>query len=110
MAPKSHAIKIGGFGEIQNVGVPAHKVVRSSGNREIDIWLILGIPFVGEYAGDIRNDQGLSSSAATNRIGLVIIQWLMRDEGTLIHCEHISARPFDQILAVFERARGRARA
>jgi hypothetical protein len=32
----------------------------------------------------------------------------MRDESTLIHCEHVSARLFDQVVAAFEAAVGRA--
>jgi hypothetical protein len=31
----------------------------------------------------------------------------MRDESILIHCEHISARPFDEVVAAFEAAIGR---
>ncbi len=32
----------------------------------------------------------------------------MRDESTLIHCEHVSARTFDQVVAAFESQIGRA--
>jgi uncharacterized protein (DUF302 family) len=31
----------------------------------------------------------------------------MRDESTLVHCEHVSAKPFDEVVAVFEAAIGR---
>ena len=30
----------------------------------------------------------------------------MKDESTLVHCEHVSERPFDEIVAAFEKAVG----
>jgi uncharacterized protein (DUF302 family) len=46
-------------------------------------------------------------------IGLVIIQCvvaakesMMQDESTLIHCEHVSARPFDAVVTAFRAAVG----
>ena len=30
----------------------------------------------------------------------------MKDESTLIHCEHVSERPFDEVVAAFEKAVG----
>jgi hypothetical protein len=56
MMPKTFSIKGGGLGEIQKIFVPAHDVTGSGGDRQIDVWFILGIPLICEDVRDFRND------------------------------------------------------
>jgi hypothetical protein len=55
MAPKTYAIRIAGTREIENIGVAAYQITGPGGNRQIDVWLILRIPLVSEYAGHFGN-------------------------------------------------------
>lgn len=55
-ALKTFAVRIWDLGEVQNIGVPAHQVARSGGNREIDIWLVFGVTLLEEHPRHFRNE------------------------------------------------------
>ena len=45
LMPKALAIGGGSIGKVENVVVTTHQVAHSSGDRQVDVRFILGIPF-----------------------------------------------------------------
>ena len=52
--PKALSIGRRGIGQIQNVVVAAHEIAYARGDREVDIWLVLGAPGEVENSIDKR--------------------------------------------------------
>ena len=56
--PKASSIGIARVRKIQNVKVAAHEVARSCGDREIEVWLVLGVSLVKEHMRHFRREYG----------------------------------------------------